>query len=463
MNLPTREVRDLPAPPRNYWRLVGPGIVTSGLALGSGEFVLWPLIASQVGLVLLWGALIGVVTQFFINMEVERYTLATGETALTGFNRFWRHWGLVFAILVFFGNLWPGWVLSSATLSTFLFGGSPTMIAIILLLVIGAALTLAPVIYVALERLMFVKVAAVSILVVLAISFAIEDTTWRQLPTGFLSFGTIPAELNIALVFGAIAYAGTGGGINLCQSNWIRDKGFGMGQYVPRLVSPVTGQEEAERTVTSYTFEPTVPNMTRWMSWWRFANVEQLFSFVLITLATIGLTSMLAHSTLFGVPGLPNDVSFLRLEAQALEASVGRWFAVLFLAVGTFSLFGAAMGIIDVTSRLAADILKSTYMPRSAISESQLYFWLVWGIVVLGCGILLSGPRQPITLLVISACTAGTMMFVYSILLIALNRSKLPAAIRIKGFRVGVLVWATMLYGSLAAMTIYQQVPTLFR
>src|SRR6188768_3182303 len=100
--LPAREVRDLPAPPRNYWRLVGPGIVAGGVGLSSGEFVLWPYIASQVGLVLLWGALIGVVTQFFLNMEVERYTLATGETVLTGFNRFWKHWGLVFAILVYF-------------------------------------------------------------------------------------------------------------------------------------------------------------------------------------------------------------------------------------------------------------------------------------------------------------------------------------------------------------------------
>ena len=463
MSVPTRQVRDLPAPPRSYWRLVGPGIVTSGLALGSGEFVLWPFIVSQVGLVLLWGALVGVVTQFFINMEVERYTLATGETALTGFNRFWRHWGLVFVILACFGNLWPGWALTAATLSTFLFGGSPTTIAIIMLLVIGAALTLAPVIYVALERLMFVKVAAVVTLVVLALTVAIEDATWRQLPTGILGFGTIPAGLGIALVFGAISFSGTGGAINLCQSNWIRDKGFGMGRYVPRLVSPVTGQEEAERTVTSYVFETTVPNMTRWMSWWRFANVEQLFSFVLVTLATIGITSMLAHSTLFGVTGLPNEVSILRLEAQALEISVGRWFAVLFLAVGAFSLFGAAMGIIDVTSRLAADIIKSTYLPRSAISESRLYFWLVWGIVALGCAILLSGAQQPITLLVISACTAGTMMFIYSILLIALNRSKLPAAIRINGFRIAVLGWATILYGSLAAMTIYTQVPALFR
>ena len=33
-------------------------------------------------------------------MEIERYTLATGETVLTGFSRLGRHWGLVFALLV---------------------------------------------------------------------------------------------------------------------------------------------------------------------------------------------------------------------------------------------------------------------------------------------------------------------------------------------------------------------------
>jgi hypothetical protein len=41
-------------------------------------------------------------------MEIERYTLATGETALTGFSRYWRHWGLVFAVMTYFANLWPG-------------------------------------------------------------------------------------------------------------------------------------------------------------------------------------------------------------------------------------------------------------------------------------------------------------------------------------------------------------------
>jgi len=461
-SLPRRDVRDMPAPPRNYWRLVGPGIVAGGVGLSSGEFVLWPFIASQVGLVLLWGALVGVVTQFFLNMEVERYTLATGETAVTGFNRFWRHWGLVFAVLGYFANLWPGWAISSATLASYLFGGNPTIIAVASLLVIGVALTFAPVVYVALERLIFVKVAAVLVLVVLGVIFAIEPASWRALPAGFARIGTFPEGLSVALLFGAIAFAGSGGAQNLVQSNWIRDKGFGMGQYVPRLVSPITGAPEAkEVTATSYTFEPTPANMDRWTRWWRFANVEQAFSFVLVTVVTIGLTSLLAHSTLFGQPDLPNNVSFLRIEAQQLARSVGPWFGVLFLAVGAFSLFGSAMGIIDYTSRLAADILKTTY--TRGTSESRLYFRLVWGMVGLGCVILLAGVSQPITLLVISASTGGTIMFLYSFMLIALNRRMLPPAIRIGPFRTATLVWSTVLFGSLAVLTIYTQVQSLLR
>ncbi len=314
----------------------------------------------------------------------------------------------------------------------------------------------------ALERLIFVKVAAVLILVGLGVSLVVDAASWRALGAGFASVGTFPDGLGVTLVFGAIAYAGSGGAQNLCQSNWIRDKGFGMGQYIPRLVSPVTGAVEATgATATSYIFEPTAENMRRWHSWWRFANLEQALSFVLVTVVTIALMSLMAYATIFGQSGLPNDVSFLRLEAQHLRATVGPWFGVLFLAVGAFSLFGTAMGIIDYTSRLAADVLKTAYLPEA--SESRLYFRLVWGMVALGCVILLAGMSQPMTLLVISASTAGTMMFFYSFLLIVLNRRMLPAAIRIDSFRTAILIWSTLLFGALAAVTIRTQMQALFR
>ena len=351
-----RQVRDLPEAPRDLWRIVGPGIVAAGVGLSSGEFILWPLIASQVGLVFLWGALLGVGTQFFLNMEIERYTLATGETAMSGFNRFWRHWGLVLAILVYFANLWPGWAMSSATLATYIFGGDARYIAVGSLIVIGASLTLAPVVYVALERLLFVKVAAVVVLMLLAMWFAITPDSWRALPQGFSAGARIPSELGFALIMAAAAFAGAGGGQNLCQSNYIRDKGFGMGRYVPRLVSPVTGVEEAAPTSQTFIFETNAANMSRWLRWWRFANVEQALTFVLVTFATICLTSMLAHSTLYGRPNLENSVSFLLQEGRALQTLVGSWFGVLFWAIGAFSLFATSMGIVDYTSRLAADV-----------------------------------------------------------------------------------------------------------
>jgi hypothetical protein len=450
--------RDLPEPPRQIWRIIGPGIVGAGVALSSGEFILWPFIASQVGLVFLWGALVGSVTQFFLNMEVERYTLATGETALTGFNRVWKHWGLVLAVMVYFANLWPGWALSSATLLSYLTGGEPRIIAVVMLLVLGAGLTFAPVVYVALERLLLIKVLAVGVLAVLAVSLAIEPPSWAALPAGLVGAGGFPAELGFALLFGALVFAGGGGGQNLCQSNWIRDKGFGMGQFVPRLVSPITGVEEAAVPGgTAFTFEPTPRNMGYWQRWWRFANVEQAITFTLMTLVTICITSMLAHSLLFGQPNLPNNVSFLQIEGRRLAERVGGWFGAFFWAVGAFSLFGAAMGIVDYTSRLAADVLKSTYFPSSSLSESRIYFGLVWGLVAIGCAILTFGVAQPIVLLVISASVGGFMMCVYSLLLIVINRRQLPAAIRMRSYRLGIMVWATLLFGVMAALTIWQQ------
>jgi hypothetical protein len=48
---------------------------------------------------------------------------------------------------------------------------------------------------------------------------------------------------------GALAFAVAGGGQNLVQSNWIRDKGFGMGHHVPKIVSPLTREVEARGRV----------------------------------------------------------------------------------------------------------------------------------------------------------------------------------------------------------------------
>jgi hypothetical protein len=452
--LPAPELREMPPPPQNRWKLIGPGIIAAGVGLASGEFILYPYIASQVGLVFVWAALVGLATQFFINMEIERYTLATGETALTGFSRFWRHWGLVFAVMTFLANLWPGWATSSATIVTYLVGGDANWIAMGMLLVIGATLTLAPVVYVALERIEMVKVLAVLLLLLVGATVAVSASDWADTSQVVTDIRIPASELGFAVLLGALAFAGGGGGQNLVQSNWIRDKRFGMGAYVPRITSPVTGEAEAAPS-TGYTFEPTEQNLQRWRSWWKFANIEQLSTFVLITFLSIFFTSLLAYSTVFGAEGLPDDIGFLEVEGDALKDTVAPWFGTFFWVIGAFSLFAAALGIVDYTCRLVADVLKTSYLREA--NESKLYFTLVWTIVVIGIIELLIGIDQPLVLIVISACVGGLMMFIYSGLLILINRRILSGELRIGGVRLGVMVWSIALFGTLSVLVIIQQ------
>ena len=76
------------------------------------------------------------------------------------------------------------------------------------------------------------KVALVLTLILVASIFAIGANAWADLPQ-VVTRPRIPTELGFALLLGALAFAGAGGGQNLCQSTWIRDKGYGMGSYLP--------------------------------------------------------------------------------------------------------------------------------------------------------------------------------------------------------------------------------------
>src|SRR3972149_7024779 len=79
-------IKDLP-PPLPLKKLIGPSFILLGLGLGSGELILWPYLSSNFGLGIIWAAVIGITLQFFINMEIERYTLVTGESIFVGFTR----------------------------------------------------------------------------------------------------------------------------------------------------------------------------------------------------------------------------------------------------------------------------------------------------------------------------------------------------------------------------------------
>src|SRR5687767_12359666 len=95
--------------------MTGPGAVLVGLSIGAGEIVIWPRIAAQHGAGMVWAAVLGVFLQLWINVEIGRWTIATGESAYRGFARLWRGFAIAFIAFNFFGWFFPGWARVSGT------------------------------------------------------------------------------------------------------------------------------------------------------------------------------------------------------------------------------------------------------------------------------------------------------------------------------------------------------------
>ncbi|MFC4562269.1 Nramp family divalent metal transporter [Nocardiopsis mangrovi] len=455
-HLPEAPYRDLPEP-RRLRSMLGPGVILAAAALGSGEYIMWPLITSQFGLVLLWTALLSIATQFYLHMEMERYTIATGETVLTGYSRMWKPLGPIIAIAVLAAHIWPGWATGSAVLLTYIFGGgNAPVIAVLGLIATGIALTLSPVVYKTVEKLQILMVAGLLVFMAVAMAVATTASDWVALAEGFGHAGRFPEGIELAMLLSAVVYAGGGAG-DVALSNWVRDKGFGMGSYVPRVVSPFTGQVEA-RASTGYLFPQDEANLRRWRGWWRVANTEHLITFAAISTAAIISLSMLSYATVFG-RDLGADLDFVRAQGEVLSTTIAPWFGLFFWAAGVLFLFSTTLGVLDIVGRTTADTMKNTYLRDHGYwSESRIYAVLIWSMIVTGSAILLAGFDQPLGLLVVSACIQAVVVTANAALLIVLNRRVLPAAIRLRGYRLPIMVWAVLFFGAFTLITLVTQV-----
>jgi Amino acid permease len=458
--LPPVEFRDLPEPVP-LRKVTGASVIILATAIGSGEIILWPYITTQVGFTFMWAAVVGFAIQFFLNMEIERYTLATGETAITGFSRFWKPWWWLFVVFALCQNFWPGWATGAATAATYVFGfgeDAPVVpITIAALLAIGITLTLSPVVYQAVEKIQGVLVLLIILFVVIAIPAATTGAAWGALFTDGVGFPVGQEGLGIALLLGALAFAGAGGANNLVQSNYIRDKGMGMGMHMPKIVSPITGHEEAKPSL-GYMFPTDAENMRRWRGWWRVANWEQFITFFLIGVLTLVIMTVLAYSTLGVGRVQEQDLAFLLLEGQVLQETVAPWFGIAFWVTAVIALFTTNLGILDYTSRLIADQFKIHALKDNRFwTESRIYATSVWLMIILGSLILLAGVDQPFVLVVISSSIAGVQMFIYSGLLMMLNRKALPKELRVGGIRLAVLALSFLFFGFLSVLLVIDE------
>src|SRR5688500_11410174 len=70
---------------RQIFKWLGPGFLWMVSAAGSGELLFTPRIGALYGYALLWALAAAVALKWFINREIGRYAVCTGESVLRGF------------------------------------------------------------------------------------------------------------------------------------------------------------------------------------------------------------------------------------------------------------------------------------------------------------------------------------------------------------------------------------------
>lgn len=444
--------KELPEP-LSFRALLGPSFILLGLGLGSGELILWPYLVAHWGLGIIWGAVLGIIFQFFLNMEIERYALVTGESVFVGLARkLGKVMPLWFLFSTFVPWIWPGIAAVSGKIFANLFNfPDSNVLTIILLFSIGVILTLGPTLYHTVEKLQKgLILIGVPLVFGLAV-FLAGPLDWQALFSGIVGLGDgyrfLPNNIAIASFLAAFAYSGAGGNLNLAQAFYVKEKGYGMGKYSGKITSILTGKAETI-ALEGNTFEINQSNLSFFRQWWKVINLEHLIVFGLTGIFTILMLALLAHTTLYQHGIIPSGVGFLILEKEIIGQMTLPFVGNAFFILVGLMLFATQLTVFDATSRIMAEnlaILSNKHFPISNLSR---YFYVVlWAQIILGVIVLSLGISEPLTLLTTGAVLNAAAMFVSIGLTCYLNITSLHAVLRPSLWRLAILLIAFLFFG----------------
>ncbi len=461
MSLLPLKKNTVPEPPSSFLKLIGPSFILLGLGLGTGELILWPYLVANWGLGIIWGALIGITIQFFLNMEIERYSLVNGESIFVGFARLNKYLPIWFIISTSLAWSWPAFSTASATVLTFFGVENASFVAILMLIIVGLILTLGPTLYKTVETVEKVLILiSVPVIIFIAI-IVIKLTHLESLLLGLLGVGDgyvyIPtneeSKFPLMTFLAAFAYSGAGGNLLLAQSFYVKEKGYAMGKYAGKITSLITGKAE-KLELEGTTFQVNEAELTKFRKWWNIATKEHLFVFWGMGLFTMLLLATISYASVYGVAGNHKDIDFLFNQAGVINLKTG-FIGSILLLITSIMLFSTQLSVIDGASRIISENVAILIKDKINVSKMPIiYYSAVWALIIFGISILLVGVKQPQYLIVIGAVINAVCMFVLSGLLNPVNSRFLPDQVQAPKWR-KMLIWIIFLVLGLFSTVVF--------
>lgn len=510
--LPTWTVDELPTPKplgfRNLAGLIGPGIVMCGIQIGGGEWLFGPSITAKYGGGLMWIATVAIVLQVFYNIECGRYALYCGEPVFTGFMRTKpgpKFWMGIFVVLCV-SSLIPGLTTNAAVLISAIYLGRPPTVAdqilVNILSYVCLGLVVLPVlvggkVYNVLQWIMTAKVVIVLGFCLFVGLTLVSWQSWRNVFTGFIMLGNIPVKnvegqevlvnavkhywthgefpvialTSIAMLGAFAGYAGGGGLSNSTYSNFVRDKGWGMGSRVGAIPSAVGGHNISLSHIGAV-FELTTENLRRWKGWWRYILTDQLLVWAPGCFMGMALPALLSmefakHSPMYGKE-IVYSQPLIVADGLAHAPNLGSWAPLLSLAcifVGLMVFLPSQMSVVDDIARRWTDIvwsgsqkirddMKSTQVGR--IYYLILFTYVLWSFFM--ATIFLKFGDAPQLMVTIIANVNNIAIGVTAFHILWINRNYLPQAIRPRWYHQLGIAGCGVFYLGLAALVVYAKI-----
>ena len=419
---------------------MGPGVIWAALAQGSGELIWWPYLTARYDALFLGLLLPASLMQYFVNQEIVRYTITTGETFFAGMARISKALAGLLWIMLLVTFLWfGGYASGGGTALRDLFGWpiDPRMgtffWAYLIIAVFVGAIIFGRVVYNIVERFMtFIVFITVGGLVFAVINPTVLSTAGSFFaayfnPLHFFTEGLPPnfPKNDLDILLTSIAFAGMGGFFNIMYCYWVRDKGHGMSKYVGRVTSPVTGEPETI-PATGFGFEDSEHNRRNYRDWIKFMRFDNLFG-ILTNLLTVTLMVWLAWALLLPKGTYPSGWNIAVVQATFFESAMGVIGRVIFLLVAAAFLADSWLGITDAVARMHSDFFFTTFPWARRWSFRTWYYGFVVILTIVSATTM--PMAQPGTLIILGGVLNFFAMTFYMPFLIYLNYFMVPKSL----------------------------------
>ena len=464
------EENDLPTREKSFWKMTGPGAVMVGLAIGSGELVLWPWITAKFGAGMAWAAVLGIFMQMWINFEIGRWTLATGESAFTGFARVSRNFIILFIVMLFILAWLPGWARATGvSLRYLIYGlegkGADWQWAILVYLCIFAILFGPKRIYTTIERIISVMVLVIVFgMIVVAIQIGspadIADMGRGLVNIGYTKFDE---EFDFLRFFGAMVFVGAGGFGQLYYAYYIREKGIGMGARIPELTSALRNKD-ATQSQFGFVYRDNDDNARRFRDWFSFVKQDNILYFFLLN-TFITLLFMFGALVVLHAEGIvPSEADIIWDLSQILQSTMGVFGHYLFLVIAVCAMFSSQLAISDGGYRIWTDMLRTNFKFPRKFTVGQVYLCLAVTLASIGVFSIWFFETRDVLVLdffFINAAINGAGMAIWVPLVLYMNIKFLPKSARPHLINIIMVSLASLFYLSFALYIVWDKISSL--